>query len=152
MNSDPTGESCIKHAGYYVGSCETCNPDLYKLRMSRPGFVAKAYSAGSKNGDNWKPRKDSRKGSEDRQPSGSRERNVGHPNGEEHSRVLKGNGIKHYDPTPVEKIIATEVIIVTVVFIVYLAANDSTGIGVADDVAIVPAVNIIWEAFQIVAS
>ena len=28
MNSDPTGESCRKHACYYVGSCEACNPDL----------------------------------------------------------------------------------------------------------------------------
>ena len=38
MNSDPTGESCRKHAGYSVGSCEACNPDLYRLRRSRPGF------------------------------------------------------------------------------------------------------------------
>ncbi len=64
INSDPTGESCRKHACYYVGSCEACNPDLYRLRRSRPGFVAKAYSAGSKKGGDWKPRKDSRKGSE----------------------------------------------------------------------------------------
>ena len=42
----------------------------------KPGFV---------------PRKDKRKGSDDRQPSGSRERNVGHPEGEEHSRVAKGS-------------------------------------------------------------
>ena len=61
MNSDQTGESCRKHACYYVGSCEACNPDLYRLRRSRPGFVAKAYSAGSKKGGDWKPRKDSRK-------------------------------------------------------------------------------------------
>lgn len=33
-----------------------------------------------------------RKGSENRQPSGDRERNVGHPGGEEHSRVPKGSG------------------------------------------------------------
>ena len=42
----------------------------------KPGFV---------------PRKDKRHGSEERQPSGDRERNVGHPDGEEHSRVPKGN-------------------------------------------------------------
>ena len=38
------------------------------------------------------PRKDKRKGSENRQPTNNRERNVGHPNGEEHSRVAKGTG------------------------------------------------------------
>ncbi|MBQ2614705.1 MAG: hypothetical protein IJB80_05205 [Clostridia bacterium] len=36
-------------------------------------------------------RKDKRHGNENRQPQGSRERNVGHPNGEEHSRTPKGN-------------------------------------------------------------
>ncbi len=37
-------------------------------------------------------RKDKRHGSENRQPSGDRERNIGHPEGEEHSRVPKGAG------------------------------------------------------------
>lgn len=37
------------------------------------------------------PRKDKRKGADKRKPSGERERNVGHINGEEHSRVPKGN-------------------------------------------------------------
>ena len=46
-------------------------------------------------------RKDSKKGSENRQKSGDRERNVAHPNGEEHSRVPKGNGVKHLTETPV---------------------------------------------------
>ena len=36
-------------------------------------------------------RKDKRHGSDKRQQQGSRERNVGHPNGEEHSRTAKGN-------------------------------------------------------------
>lgn len=148
MNSDPTGESCRKHACYYVGSCEACNPDLYRLRRSRPGFVAKAYSAGSKKGGDWKPRKDSRKGSENRQPTGARERNKAHPNGEEHSRVPKGNGLKRYDPITLEKILATEVIIISAVFIVYLVANDVTGVGVIDDAAIIPVAIIIWEAAQ----
>lgn len=40
----------------------------------------------------FKPRKDKRKGANSRQKSGSRERNVGHKNGEEHSRVPKGKG------------------------------------------------------------
>lgn len=39
----------------------------------------------------FSPRKDKRYGSDNRQPQGSRERNVGHPNGEEHSRNAKGN-------------------------------------------------------------
>lgn len=148
MNSDPTGESCRKHACYYVGSCEACNPDLYRLRRSRPGFVGKAYSAGSKKGGDWKPRKDSRKGSENRQPTGARECNKAHPNGEEHSRVPKRNGLKRYDPITLKKILATEVIIISAVFIVYLVANDVTGVGVIDDAAIIPVAIIIWEADQ----
>lgn len=148
MNSDPTGESCRKHACYYVGSCEACNPDLYRLRRSRPGFVAKAYSAGSKKGGDWKPRKDSRKGSENWQPTGARECNKAHPNGEEHSRVPKGNGLKRYDLITLEKILATEVIIISAVFIVYLVANDVTGVGVIDDAVIIPVAIIIWEAAQ----
>ena len=40
---------------------------------------------------NFTPRKDPRKGSENRQPSGARERNKAHPDSEEHSRVPKGN-------------------------------------------------------------
>ena len=39
-----------------------------------------------------KPRKDKRRGSEKRQPTGDRERNIGHPDGEEHGRRPKGNG------------------------------------------------------------
>ena len=144
INSDPTGESCRKHACYYVGSCEACNPDLYRLRRSRPGFVAKAYSAGSKKGGDWKPRKDSRKGSENWQPTGARECNKAHPNGEEHSRVSKGNGLKRYDLITLEKILATEVIIISAVFIVYLVANDVTGVGVIDDAVIIPVAIIIW--------
>ena len=44
----------------------------------------------SKSGE-FKSRKDKRHGNEKRKPQGSRERNVGHPNGEEHSRTPKGN-------------------------------------------------------------
>jgi len=36
------------------------------------------------------PNPNRRKGAEDRQQSGDRERNIGHPEGEEHSRVPKG--------------------------------------------------------------
>jgi len=37
------------------------------------------------------PRKDPKKGADNRQPSGERERNIGHPDGEEHSIKPKGN-------------------------------------------------------------
>ena len=41
---------------------------------------------------NFKQNPNKRKGSEKRQPTGERERNVGHPDSEEHSRVAKGSG------------------------------------------------------------
>ena len=41
--------------------------------------------------DKFKSRSNKRHGSERRQPQGSCERNVGNPNGEEHSRTAKGN-------------------------------------------------------------
>ena len=45
---------------------------------------------------NFMPRQPKRKGALNRGPTGARERNVKHPNGEEHSRVPKGNrGIRH---------------------------------------------------------
>ena len=47
-----------------------------------------------------------------------------------------------------EKILATEVIIISAVFIVYLVANDVTGVGVIDDAVIIPVAMIIWEAAQ----
>lgn len=45
----------------------------------------------SRRSGEFTPRNPKRHGSENRQPQGSRERNVGHPNGEEHSRTPKGN-------------------------------------------------------------
>ena len=53
-----------------------------------------------KRNDKFKPRKPPRKGSEKRRPSGSRERNVGHPQGEEHSRVPKGGKNTHMELVP----------------------------------------------------
>ena len=64
----------------------------------------------SRKKENKGPRKDPRKGSENRQQSGARERNVGHQNGEEHSRVPKGNRY-HTDvvtPTPHPDVFAIE--------------------------------------------
>ena len=52
------------------------------------------YVVAKNNKPNFTSKKDqgnSRKGSENRQKTGARERQVGHPDGEEHSRVPKGN-------------------------------------------------------------
>ena len=54
------------------------------------GIIALSSKAREKPG--WIENPNKRKGSENRQPGGDRERNVGHPDGEEHSRVPKGTG------------------------------------------------------------
>lgn len=87
---------------------------------------------------NFTPRKDKRKGSENRQKTGDRERNVAYPNGEEHSRVPKGNGYK--------RLTSIAVLTVTTAVIVALAADDCMVIGIADDPLIAPAAVIWWEA------
>lgn len=46
-----------------------------------------------------------RKGAQDRQKSGDRERNVGHPDGEEHSRTAKGKGGRKARPSKPSKIV-----------------------------------------------
>jgi len=80
---------------------------------------------------NMTPRKAKRHGSENRQKTGDRERNVAHPNGEEHSRVPKGNrGIKKS-----EAIVGLFAASAT---LVWLVGNDLFGVGVADDHAIIP--------------
>ena len=67
---------------------------------------------------NFVNRKDKRKGSEKRQPSGARQRNVAHPNGEEHSRVPKGNGIRREvlpDGTEVFYVVTTAAVVAIIV-------------------------------------
>lgn len=63
-------------SGYYNSSTNGNRMDAILLSSKSNGFT---------------PRKDKRHGSEERQPTGSRERNVGHPKWEEHSRNAKGN-------------------------------------------------------------
>lgn len=63
-------------SGYYNNSTKGNKVDAILLSSKSGGFT---------------PRKDKRHGNERRQPQGSRERNIGHPNGEEHSRTPKGN-------------------------------------------------------------
>ena len=91
---------------------------------------------------NMTPRKDKRHGSEKRQPTGERERNVAHPNGEEHSRVAKGNGIR--------KIVAAGVLVGATVVTFGIVADDITGIGVANDVMLAPTTIIWWDAAKTV--
>jgi len=87
---------------------------------------------------NMTPRKDPRKGNVDRQKSNSRERNVAHPNGEEHSRVPKGNrGIK--------KVVAVGGLILSGGVVLFILVNDLSGIGIADDFALAPAIAIFWD-------
>lgn len=52
----------------------------------------------SSKSNGFTPRKDKRHGSKERQPTGQRERNIGHYKGEEHGRRAKGNrGVKKSD-------------------------------------------------------
>ncbi len=141
---DPTGTKCSKHDPYYVSNCFTCNPDYAKFEKENPEFLARSKRAG-----NFEPRKDKKKGSDQRQPTGNRERNVGHPNGEEHSRVPKGNGIRRVEEVSfLERVSSAGMVLVSGVSIVYLVANDVSGIGVADDAALVPAFSLFWDSLS----
>ena len=82
-------------------------------------------------------RKDKKRGSEKRQPTGARERNVAHPNGEEHSRVPKGNQRTKYE---------TFLDLVGVTFALSaLAFDDFTGVGTVDDELIISTLTIWWD-------
>ena len=102
-------------------------------------LIQKTNVAMAKKGGKFTPRKDPRKGSVNRQPTGARERNVGHPNESEHSRVPKGNragvGIKRAE--------ATMALVGTSVLIAVLIVDDATLVGTVDDVAI-PALGTVW--------
>lgn len=87
---------------------------------------------------NFTPNPNKRHGSENRQPSGERERNVGHPNGEEHSRVPKGN-------CGVRRIEAVTGITITTMAVIVIIADDATLIGVANDVALIPTIDSWWD-------
>ena len=91
------------------------------------------------------PRKDPRKGADTRRKTGARERNVAHPNGEEHSRVAKGNGrnIKRVSVTDVFASIG--VLVVASIGIAVVCADDVTLIGIANDAAIAPLIKIVWD-------
>ena len=68
-------------------------------------------------------------------------------NGEEHSRVPKGNGVKHLTETPFEERMGNfGICLACAVAVIYLVGNDVTGAGVADDVALVPTIALLWDS------
>ena len=87
---------------------------------------------------NMRPNPNKRKGSENRKPTGERQRNVGHPDGEEHSRVPKGN-------RGVRRIEALFGIAISSFAIAGIVLDDITMIGAADDAAIIPATALWWD-------
>ncbi|MCH5298026.1 MAG: RHS repeat-associated core domain-containing protein, partial [Ruminococcus sp.] len=163
MNIDPTGLCYVVQrtsAGTYIGTIwniKTAVPGVpgfcNNCKSYGPNSGNNYYAAASKNnkntkGDsNWTPRKDSKKGVENRQQSGDRERNVAHPNGEEHSRVPKGNGIKRLTETTFDERMSNfGICMACAVAVIYLVGNDFTGVGVADDVALIPTIILLWDS------
>lgn len=111
--------------------------------IQRAEIIQKSHPVYTGRNENFTPRKDSRKGSENRQKSGLRERNIGHKNGEEHSRVPKGNRSGFHKTE--EVIVPVVLIVVSSVAVTYLIANDLTLAGIADDAMILPFSEIIWD-------
>ena len=62
---------------------------------------------------------------------------MGHPNGEEHSRVPKGNRV--------HRMAAALIIVGSATVIVALAVDDITGVGTADDALILVLSKVIWD-------
>ena len=98
MNSDPTGTISSWEMQYdklHNPNSPYTIEDIIWQRKIEEGYVMRT--------GNNNPRKDKRKGSENRQPAGLRERNTAHPNGEEHSRKAKGTKVRRQEyliPTP----------------------------------------------------
>ena len=177
MFADPTGlcyEPQYTSAGTYIGKywviktavpgvpgfCNSCKSNgsnsgnkyyvesnKYYVESNKYYVESSKNNKNTKGDSNWTTRKDSKKGSENRQKSGDRERNVAHPNGEEHSRVPKGNGVKHLTETPFEERMGNfGICLACAVAVIYLVGNDVTGAGVADDVALVPTIALLWDS------
>ena len=93
------------------------------------------------------PRKDPRKKAGEHKKTGQRERNVGHPYGEEHSvkpkgnRVPNGNGSHRislkYDVIPIFELVTL------IIMVVILVLDDSTVIGIVDDTLIIPIIGLV---------
>lgn len=139
VGSYPTHANLLADSGSNLGDDD--NDDIVP-----PYVIAAGLGKNKKVPGDWTDRKDHRKGSQERQPSGQRERNVGHPDGEEHSRVPKGG------PRPRKFSIEPELPTITVpekswtdyalggmtiliggAAVIILYADDVTGIGAADN-------------------
>ena len=115
----------------------TAEDAAYVLGVDNTTNLGWVNAVQAKRNDNRKEKKNKRKGFENRQPTGDRERNVGHPNGEEHSRVPKGNRGGRRK--------AVLGLGMTSLVILYILANNATFVGVSDDFALVPTVKIWWD-------
>ena len=80
---------CLNNPIRYFDYQGMLSSDIYYATLGDGDTI----TAKVKGKQEWKSRKDPRHGSHKRKKSGERERNVGHPNGEEHSRRPKGNGM-----------------------------------------------------------
>ncbi len=138
---------CFDNSVVYTDSDGTCPyngtaADFKRLEQGLPSLecTCNEIKETSKIKPNMRPNPNKRKGSENRQPSGARERNVGHPNAEEHSRVPKGNRGKRF-----EAFIGLTVITLVMAAIVI---DDISVVGTSDNVALIPASAIWWDYAQ----
>ncbi len=75
----------------FIGNKYINGLNLYSYCFNNPVTFIDDEGDFPKRKPNFVRRNPRRHGAENRQPGGERERNIGHPNGEEHSRVAKGN-------------------------------------------------------------
>ena len=100
LNADAlvsTGQGVLGNNMFaYCNNNPVCRYDEYGFLSTQIGYACFGESTAvvyfSRVGKVEKSRTNKPKGHGQRQPTGDRERNVKHPNGEEHSRIPKGNG------------------------------------------------------------
>lgn len=152
---DPTGTMTWKQMQENLARGKSCEYNITNVTNAQlAGYgpndeLPEVYYSkrGRGRGENNKPRTDKRHGYEERQKTGKRERNVGHPDGEEHSRVPKGNGIKRINVAPFdENVSATVVFAVATVVTVVLIVDDGFVIGAIDDFALVASLCVMWDS------
>ena len=113
----------------------------HAIELAKQHFSNKNNEFGRSKNKEFTQRKDKKKGSENRGKSGARERNVAHPNGEEHSRVPKGNkGIRRIEVGLTLASISAAII--------FMVANDVTVVGIADDEMLPEYVELWWDTAQ----
>lgn len=111
-----------------------------------PEFRLNYISERTKN--KFVPRKDSRKKAGQHKKSGFRERNVKHPNGEEHSKTPKGsrvpNGNGKHRISLKDDVIPVIGIVTAIIVVIILLIDDSTIVGVEDDYFIFPILGVVF--------